>query len=322
MSNLIVCPACRDHEPASVLARALDAWSCARCNTRYPCLDRVPVVGARPVELMRAIASERPGDAAEERRLAPWLSDDQALARRMQRVSVAARAHWGDCSDPASAPAWTAFTPFLARLPRGDVAELGCGAGRVAFELATPGRRVVALDTDPAVLALAESIRREGMAHTSLREIGATYRPATIRAPAHRGRDVTFVLADALEPPLAAGSFDAVVALNVLDNVRVPTTLLGQLDALLAPGGTLLLSTPFSWDSAHVDDGQRIGGAEGRPFGGDPVEELRRVLDGTALGAPWRFEIEDEADVTMTLVRDARCRFVYDVRVVLARKAA
>lgn len=58
------------------------------------------------------------------------------------------------------------------------------------------------------------------------------------------------LLADALEPPLPGGAFDAVVALNLLDSCRDPLLLLQQMDALLAPGGTLVLASPFAWDPA------------------------------------------------------------------------
>jgi len=324
-----VCPACRHPGPHAALRAVAEALECPRCGETYPVVV-APVVAHPLAPFLRDLAPAVPGvDEASTRRLVPWLADDDALARRMQRVSVAARAHWGDRLDPPQEAAWAALRPWLARLPRGDVAELGCGAGRVAVELAAD-RSVIALDTDPAVLAAGISVRDTGAFETSLRAIGATYEPARIRAPDLLGRDVTFLLADALDPPLAAGAFDAVVALNLLDNVRAPAVLLGQMDALLKPGGVALLSTPYGWDSAITDDGERIGGAAGRRFGGDPVQELHALLGGEPLArpgadgvpaAPWRWRIEDEdLHVPWTLVRDARCRFAYDLHVVLARK--
>ncbi len=56
------------------------------------------------------------------------------------------------------------------------------------------------------------------------------------------------VLADALDPPFEAHSFGAVVATNLLDSCRDPALLLGQMDALLRPGGTLLVTSPLAWD--------------------------------------------------------------------------
>lgn len=55
------------------------------------------------------------------------------------------------------------------------------------------------------------------------------------------------LLADALDPPFEAGSARSIVLLNLLDSCRDPGVLVHQVDALLAPGGTLLLSCAFAW---------------------------------------------------------------------------
>ena len=55
------------------------------------------------------------------------------------------------------------------------------------------------------------------------------------------------VLADALDPPFRGEAFDAVLAVNLLDSCRDPFLLLQQADALLRPGGTLVLVCPFHW---------------------------------------------------------------------------
>lgn len=58
------------------------------------------------------------------------------------------------------------------------------------------------------------------------------------------------VVADALSPPFAPGGFASVVALNLLDSCRDPLALLHAMDAQLAPGGALLLATPFAYEDA------------------------------------------------------------------------
>lgn len=54
-------------------------------------------------------------------------------------------------------------------------------------------------------------------------------------------------VADATDPPFTPFSFDAVLLLNILDSCRFPRQVLAQADALLKPGGTLLISCPFAW---------------------------------------------------------------------------
>ena len=55
------------------------------------------------------------------------------------------------------------------------------------------------------------------------------------------------VCADLGSPPFAAASFDAVILANVLDSSRDPALVLAQADALLRPGGTLLLTCAFAF---------------------------------------------------------------------------
>jgi NADPH:quinone reductase-like Zn-dependent oxidoreductase len=50
----------------------------------------------------------------------------------------------------------------------GEIVELGCGAGRITLELAGPRRKVVALDTDPAVISVGAQLRDHGAAEVAL----------------------------------------------------------------------------------------------------------------------------------------------------------
>ena len=93
------------------------------------------------------------------------------------------------------------------------ICDLGCGSGYGVAALATGPGRVVALDRiapDPAP-----------------RESGAR-----------------FVRADLRGIPLRAGAFDLVVSFQVIEHLRDPAPYLGALGALLAPGGSALLTTP------------------------------------------------------------------------------
>ena len=51
---------------------------------------------------------------------------------------------------------------------------------------------------------------------------------------------------DLAAPPFEAEVFPLVVAMSVLDTIVHPVFGLGQLDALLAPGGLLLLAAPYN----------------------------------------------------------------------------
>ena len=55
------------------------------------------------------------------------------------------------------------------------------------------------------------------------------------------------LVSDILNPPFLAEQFQAVLLLNIIDSCRDPFLLLQQADALLSPGGKLIISCPFSY---------------------------------------------------------------------------
>jgi SAM-dependent methyltransferase len=57
-------------------------------------------------------------------------------------------------------------------------------------------------------------------------------------------RSVPLLQADALHPPLPAASFETIFAFDVIEHVEDDAGFLRSLAGLLAPGGTLWLSTP------------------------------------------------------------------------------
>ena len=121
-------------------------------------------------------------------------------------------------STAGSAPTHTLDTvsPWVRRfaglIPAGEVLDLACGSGRHARHLASLGHEVVALDHDPAALALAAG---PGIttAQIDLEGDGATW-------------------------PYAAGRFAAIVVTNYLHR-----PLFGPLVASLAADGVLLYET-------------------------------------------------------------------------------
>ena len=91
------------------------------------------------------------------------------------------------------------------------VLDVGCGAGRLAGELAAHAAHVDALDRDPTMIALA---RRQ--------------------VPAN----VECVLADVLDHPLEPGSYDAIVSMSTLHHLPLVPAL-QRLATALRPGGVL-----------------------------------------------------------------------------------
>jgi SAM-dependent methyltransferase len=121
----------------------------------------------------------------------------------------------------------------------GAVLDAGCGTGRVAIELDRRGHRVVGVDLDPAMLAVARQ-----------------------KAP-----DLCWVEGDLADPDLhLEGPFEVVVlAGNVLLFVAPGTeeAVVEQMAAQVAPGGRLIAGYSLGPDRMDLDRHDRAGARAG-----------------------------------------------------------
>jgi 2-polyprenyl-6-hydroxyphenyl methylase/3-demethylubiquinone-9 3-methyltransferase len=94
------------------------------------------------------------------------------------------------------------------------IVDLGCGAGLLANDLAARGHDVLGVDTTPENLAIA-----------------ATHGEAE------------YLEADARAVPLADGTADVVTAMDLLEHVEDPGSVVAEASRLLGPGGTFYFHT-------------------------------------------------------------------------------
>jgi len=112
--------------------------------------------------------------------------------------------------------------------PGERVLDMGCGAGRHAFEMFRRGADVVAFDQDGDELAEVLEL------FAAMREAGEV--PAGAEADIKQG--------DALALPFADGEFDRVVAAEVLEHIADDTVAMTELFRVVRPGGTAAVTVP------------------------------------------------------------------------------
>ncbi len=109
------------------------------------------------------------------------------------------------------------------------VLDLGCGFGRHSYQAARLGAEVVAFD------ASADEVRKV------LDTFGAMVVAGELDGQEAR---VGSVQGDALELPFADGSFDRVIASEVLEHIPADEVAMAELARVLRPGGSMAVTVP------------------------------------------------------------------------------
>jgi SAM-dependent methyltransferase len=131
------------------------------------------------------------------------------------------------------------------------VIDVGCGAGRHSFEAYRRGADVIAFDQNAAELNDVDEILQ------AMKDQGEA--PPSAHAEAVKG--------DALELPYGDGTFDCVIASEILEHVPDDDRVIAELVRVVKPGGALAITVPrwlperMCWalsDEYHANEGGHI----------------------------------------------------------------
>jgi SAM-dependent methyltransferase len=156
---------------------------------------------------------------------------------------------------------------FVVR-PGERVLDIGCGGGRHAFALYRRGADVTALDMDARELA----------------EVGAMFTAMAGAGEVPAGAQARTVRGTAYDLPFADGTFDKVIAAEVLEHLPDDDRAMRELFRVLKPGGLVAVTVPrwgpelvcWALSSAYHE----VEGGHVRIYRGD---ELRRRLERAGL---------------------------------------
>jgi len=152
----------------------------------------------------------------------------------------------------------TEFVPLAGRVDR--ALDLGCAVGRSAFELTRTAQKVIGIDLSQRFISAAQEIQQSGEIQFRRHEEGNAYTSISRRLdPAIDRSRCQFEVGDALRLRSDLGTFDFILAANLIDRVHSPKELLAVLRRLLNPGGHLLIASPYTWLSEFTPTQQWLG---------------------------------------------------------------
>lgn len=126
--------------------------------------------------------------------------------------------------------------------------DIGTAVGRSAYTLSEYADEVVAIDYSQAFIDAAMQLRDDGSVSVS-RLIEGTMRDSIELQRPQTGHPerISYQQGDAMNLPESLGTFDLVLAANLICRLPSPTLFLNRLPALVNTGGRVVLATPCTW---------------------------------------------------------------------------
>jgi len=219
---------------------------------------------------------------------------------------------------------------------RGAALDIGCGVGGAALALAAGrlerGRfaggfeSVTGVELSGAFVDAAEAVRLTGSLPYRLRAEGDAHDALTAArpdGPPGYEAKVRFLKGDAGAPSLEAWSqgtnrrFDAILLGNLVCRLAKPRETLAVIGGeLLAPGGHLLVTSPFSWKAEFTPQDRWLGGT-GVTGSASCAEALADVLGRGGCG----LKLVEEEDMPLVIRHHRRFYEMIGAHATLWRKA-
>jgi putative 4-mercaptohistidine N1-methyltranferase len=140
----------------------------------------------------------------------------------------------------------TDFLPGIGRISR--ALDLGCAVGRSTFELARWAGEVIGIDLSSQFIAAAHAMQETGEVQIRIVEEGERSTVVIRRLDPQIDRSkCRFFVGDALQISPELGSFDLILAANLIDRVPRPADLLREIKRFVRSDGHVILASPYTW---------------------------------------------------------------------------
>jgi SAM-dependent methyltransferase/uncharacterized protein YbaR (Trm112 family) len=335
-----ICPRCLHHSAITAplvigeraVMRAGRLWhGLLHCSNRdcwmeFPVIDGVPVLTPDPAATLRsaeaAILTRDDLPEGVESLIGDALGPGAPYDIARQHLSIYAGDHYADWSEPpgASSMAATMRSALDAApaVPDGPALDIGSGPGRGGWEIAATGRMAVSADLNLGFLRIAQRLALDGQASYPARRIGLVYDRRTVTLPPEAAAaPVDFWALDATALPFPAGHFALATAINVVDCVPSPTSVIEEIARVTRPGGAAVFTTPYDWSSAVPEIVGWLGGHSQRaPHAGAGEPVLTATLKRAGLTP-----VAEAADLPWDLRLHARSVMHYTLHLVACTRA-
>jgi SAM-dependent methyltransferase len=166
---------------------------------------------------------------------------------------------------PAAPPVADRYPYALRRFwrprPDGLALDVGAACGRVTFAPAEDHRLAAGVDLSGNLVAAARAVQVEGRARYATVDEGELTIAHDV--PFAAPPNARFAVADALSLPFRDAAFATVLGLNLVDRVPDPGRALDELVRVTAPGGRLIVASPYTWLATFTPRERWLGGYAG-----------------------------------------------------------
>jgi putative 4-mercaptohistidine N1-methyltranferase len=146
--------------------------------------------------------------------------------------------------------------------------DLGCAVGRSSFELGRHFNEVTGIDFSARFVVAAQQMQRERKMTVRAAREGASIDEFRLElSPGMKTDHIHFERGDACALSDDLGMFDLVLMANLIDRLPDPAKCLARLPHLIAPGGGLIITSPYTWLEEYTPREKWLVDAEGSTLG-------------------------------------------------------